>query len=111
MCLADEAKEAERQFRALAVLTPDQLTDQEIPMRLMTCVETGAALVCELVYRHHTLTYLPSDQKYPIAHGEGRIEINREWRPIRLLFHPAGCTARGLTLEGEVRRIPDPDLA
>jgi hypothetical protein len=66
----------------------------------------AAPLIYGVHYRHERLEYLPSDSKYPIAHGTGRYDFDenqKDWRPVRLLFSPEGGTLRGLTEEGTVK--------
>ena len=64
----------------------------------------GAQLVYDLEYRHREIAEIPSDPKYPIAHGKGRLRgVHEDWRPVRTLFSPKGVTCRGLSLEGEIR--------
>lgn len=66
-------------------------------------MEHGTPLIYDLVYRHRAIEQLSSDPKHPIAHGEGRLEPQDDWRPVRILFTPSGGICRGLSLEGEIK--------
>lgn len=96
-------------FQSLSPLLSDEVAEmkagQSLSLVLLEYVPTGGGVIFEVNYIHRELIYRTPGQKDAVALGTARLEGDKEYRDVRILFSRPNKTAtmRGLTLEGGVK--------